>query len=161
MNSLAAAFAAAVMPGLAVAGFLAAGAAAAVPRPADPGEEVYVAACAACHMPNGTGIAGAFPPLAGSRWVTGDERVVVRIVLHGLTGDIEVEGDTYSGLMPPLGGTLSDGEIAAVATYVRRSWGNAAAPVSAATVARERAATAGRATPWTVPELMAGLEVVK
>lgn len=159
MTSVAAAFAAAVMLG--VAGWLAAGAAAAVPRAADPGEEVYVAACAACHMPNGTGIPGAFPPLAGSRWITGDERLVVRIVLHGLTGDIEVEGDTYSGLMPPLGGTLSDGEIAAVATYVRRSWGNAAAAVSAATVARERAATAGRTSPWTVPELMAGLEVVK
>lgn len=159
-----------LVPLMAAAGCLAAGAAMAVPAPdhgtdgphrSDPGQEVYVAACAACHMPNGTGLAGAFPPLAGSRWVEGDERIIVRIVLSGLTGEIEVAGDTYAGLMPPLGATLSDAQIAAVATYVRGSWGNDAAAVTTATVARERAATAGRTTPWTVPELMAGLETVK
>ena len=157
---------------MSVAVCLAAGAAAALPddghlaggpgaRDVDPGQEVYVASCAACHMPAGTGIPGAFPPLAGSRWVEGDERMIVRIVLQGLTGEIEVDGETYSGLMPPLGATLSDAQIAAVATYVRRNWGNAAPAVTAATVARERAATSGRTTPWTVPELMAGLETVK
>lgn len=125
------------------------------------GRAVYVARCAACHMPTGDGIAGAFPPLAGSEWVLGDERVLVRVVLHGLTGEIEVAGEPYAGLMPPLGSVLSDAEIAAVASYVRGSWGNEAGPVTEATVARERAATAGRATPWTAAELFAGLETVK
>lgn len=125
------------------------------------GRALYVAQCAACHAPGGTGIPGAFPPLAGSQWVTGDERIVVRIVLHGIAGKIEVAGESYDGLMPPLGGVLTDAEIAAVATYVRTAWGNDASAVAAATVARERAVTAGRDTPWTAAQLLAGLETIK
>ena len=94
-----------------------------------------------------------YPPLAGSEWVTKGAGRLVCIILHGLTGDIEVAGETYSGLMPPWGGALKDAEIAAVASYVRASFGNKAAPVTAATVARVRAASAGRTTPWTAAEL--------
>jgi mono/diheme cytochrome c family protein len=58
--------------------------------------------------------------------------------------------------MPPLGGALTDDQIAAVLTYVRREWGNAGTAVDAATVADVRKTTAGRARPWTDQEL-AGL----
>ena len=119
------------------------------------GKQVYSTTCAACHQVSGEGTAGVFPPLAGSEWVTGDEGKVARIILHGLTGPIEVAGETYNGMMPPWGGTLKDADIAAVLTYVRGAWGNKAAPVTAAKVASIRAATSARATPWTAAELAA------
>ena len=117
------------------------------------GKQVFSTTCAACHQATGEGVAGVYPPLAGSEWVTGDEAKVVRILLHGVTGPIEVAGETFNGMMPPWGATLKDADIAAVLTYVRSQWGNKGAPVSAAKVASIRAATASRTTPWTAAEL--------
>ena len=117
------------------------------------GKVVFSTTCAACHQATGEGVEGTYPPLAGSEIVNGDENKVVRIVLHGLTGPVEVAGETYSGMMPPWGGVLKDPEIAAVLTYVRSAWGNHAAPVTVSKVAAIRAATASRTTPWTVAEL--------
>lgn len=119
------------------------------------GKTVYSTTCAACHQATGEGVEGTYPPLAGSEWVNGDEAKVVRIVLGGLTGPVEVAGETYSGMMPPWGGVLKDADIAAVLTYVRSTWGNKAAPITAAKVAAIRAATASRTAPWTIPELAA------
>ena len=119
------------------------------------GKQVYSTTCAACHQVTGEGTAGVFPPLAGSEWVTGDDAKVVRILLNGVTGPIEVAGETYNGMMPPWGGTLKDADIAAVLTYVRSAWGNKAAPVTAAKVASIRAATSSRTAPWTAAELAA------
>ena len=119
------------------------------------GKQVYSTTCAACHQVTGEGTAGVFPPLAGSEWVNGDDAKVVRILLHGVTGPIEVAGETFNGMMPPWGGTLKDEDIAAVLTYVRSSWGNKAAPISAAKVASIRAATSSRTAPWTAAELAA------
>lgn len=111
--------------------------------------------CAACHQANGMGLPGAFPPLGNSEWVTGDPVVPIRVVLHGLQGEITVEGQTYNSMMLPYGGTgeMSDAEVAAVLTYVRSSFGNAASAVTAEQVAAVRAATAGRTTPFTAQEL--------
>ena len=117
------------------------------------GKVVYSTTCAACHQATGEGVEGTYPPLAGSEIVNGDEAKIVRIVLHGLTGPVEVAGETYSGMMPPWGGVLKDPELAAVLTYARSAWGNKAAPITPATVAAIRAATASRTTPWTVAEL--------
>ena len=119
------------------------------------GKVVYSTTCAACHQATGEGVEGTYPPLAGSEIVNGDEAKLVRIVLHGLTGPVEVAGETYSGMMPPWGGVLKDPEIAAVLTYVRGAWGNKAAPVTVSKVAAIRAATASRTTPWTAAELAA------
>lgn len=119
------------------------------------GKAVYSTTCAACHQVTGDGVAGVYPPLAGSEWVNGDEAKVVRILLHGVTGPIEVAGETFNGMMPPWGGALKDDDIAAVLTYVRSTWGNKGAPVTAAKVASIRAATASRRTPWTAAELAA------
>jgi mono/diheme cytochrome c family protein len=117
------------------------------------GKVVYSTTCAACHQATGEGVEGTYPPLAGSEIVNGDEAKVIRIVLHGLTGPVEVAGETYSGMMPPWGGVLKDPELAAVLTYVRGAWGNKAAPITTAKVAAIRAATASRTTPWTAAEL--------
>jgi mono/diheme cytochrome c family protein len=117
------------------------------------GKQVYSTTCAACHQAHGEGIEGTYPPLAGSEWVNGDDAKVVRIVLNGVSGPLEVAGETYSGMMPAWGPVLKDDDIASVLTYVRGSWGNKAAPITAATVAKIRAATASRSTPWTAAEL--------
>jgi mono/diheme cytochrome c family protein len=119
------------------------------------GQKVFSQTCAACHQTTGLGIPGAFPPLAGSEWVNGDKGHLIRIVLHGLTGLVEVKGEEFEGMMPPWGQTLGNPEVAAVLTYIRSSWGNKGDAVTAAEVASVRDAAAGRSTPWTAKELVA------
>lgn len=123
-----------------------------VPQVPD-GRKIFLTSCSSCHQSEGTGVPGAFPPLAGSEWVTGDEGRLLRVILHGLTGPIEVNGEEYAGTMPPFGGALSNADVAAVATYIRASWGNEAQPVSVADVARIRRITQARMGPWTAAEL--------
>jgi mono/diheme cytochrome c family protein len=123
------------------------------PQQLPDGKQIFSRTCAACHQASGEGIEGKYPPLAGSEWVTGDDAKLVRIVLLGLTGPVDVAGESYSGAMPGWGGVLKDPELAAVMSYVRGAWGNKAAPVTSAQVAAVRAATASRKTPWTMAEL--------
>jgi hypothetical protein len=94
------------------------------------------------------------PPLAGSPRVNGHRDYVVKAVLQGLKGP--VEDKTYSEVMIPMG-TNPDEWVAAVASYVRSSFGNSAGFVTPADVKRVRTATAARKTPWTVDELQATL----
>jgi mono/diheme cytochrome c family protein len=103
------------------------------------GEAVYTKYCITCHQQDGQGIPDAFPPLAGGEWVVGDEGRLVRLVLNGMQGPITVRGERFNNVMTPHG-FLSDGQIAAVLTYVRSSFGNHAPPVDSATVAAVRAA---------------------
>ncbi len=120
------------------------------------GEQVF-ARCIACHQATGQGLPGAFPPLSGSEWVTGPVDKPIAIVLHGMQGPITVAGATYNSLMMAYGtgAPMTDEEVANVLTYVRASFGNNASAVSVEDVARVRAATASRTTPWTVAELEA------
>lgn len=117
------------------------------------GAQIFSTTCAACHQAQGEGTQ-MYPPLAGSEWVNGAESRLVRIIMHGLNGDVEVQGQVYNGAMPAWGSTLSDAEIAAVATYIRSSFGNQSPPVTTATVTQARTENAGRTTPWTVSELL-------
>ncbi|MBN7796098.1 c-type cytochrome [Parahaliea mediterranea] len=117
------------------------------------GEQLYNNNCASCHQASGAGIPGVFPPLARSEWVTGDERLVVQILLRGLSGEISVAGVTYNGMMPPFGNSLGDAEIAALASYIRGAWSNDAGAVNVSAVTAERAAQSERTTPWSVGEL--------
>ena len=133
-------------------GATAAAGAAAAPAAVN-GQVVFESRCAACHQANGQGLPGAFPPLAGSEYVLGEEERVVRIVLHGLQGAVTVKGQTFNGAMPAWADVMSDAEIAAVLTYVRSSWGNSAEAIAVEKVAEQRAATTGRTTPWTAAEL--------
>lgn len=127
--------------------------AAAIPAGAD-GAKIFSVTCASCHLANGTGTEGKVPPLAGSEWVTGNEGRLVRIILHGLIGEVEVQGEMFSGAMPTWGGAFTDAQIASVASYVRGAWGNKAPPVHAASVAKIRESTAPRKVPWTAKELL-------
>jgi mono/diheme cytochrome c family protein/glucose/arabinose dehydrogenase len=111
------------------------------------GREIYSREgyCGTCHQPDGKGLpASGFPPLAGTNWVKGSEERLIKIVLNGLMGEIEVNGKKFPGQVPmtPYGGLLNDKEVAAVATYVRNSFGNQAAPVQPEKVKQVRAATA-------------------
>jgi mono/diheme cytochrome c family protein len=124
-----------------------------IPAGAD-GAKIFSVTCAACHQATGLGLEGKIPPLAGSEWVLGDEGRLVRIILHGLTGEVEVQGETFSGAMPTWAGAFTDAQIASVASYVRRSWGNKAPAITTETVTKVRAQTAARKTPWTVKELL-------
>ncbi|KFL49729.1 cytochrome Cbb3 [Burkholderia pyrrocinia] len=92
------------------------------------GGVLYTAHCAACHQTDGKGVAGAFPPLAGSEWVDGKPDMLARILLLGIDGSIGVKGNQYNGSMPAFGGTLSDAELVAVANHIRTSFGNNAKP---------------------------------
>lgn len=139
--------------GFAVASLLAANVLAAQQAP--DGAKIYAATCQACHQASGLGLPNQFPPLVGSEWVTGSEERLLRIILHGVVGEIEVEGETFNGAMPTWGPTFKDEELAAVATYVRQAWGNKAAAITTATVTRVRTQYASRTTPWTARELLA------
>lgn len=98
---------------------------------------------------NGQGVPRTFPPLTDTEWVTGDKGRLIRVLLHGLSGTIEVQGTQYSGIMPPWGDALDDEGIAQIATYIRTNFGNEASPVTTEEVAAVRAATQGRTNPWT------------
>lgn len=87
------------------------------------GEKVYGKICTACHQDNGMGVEGQYPPLAGAGSYYGDPKNHARIIVHGLSGEIQVLGKTYNGAMPAQA-QLTDYEVASVATYVRHSWGN-------------------------------------
>lgn len=126
---------------------------AAAPAMPPDGAKIFAATCAACHQVSGDGLEDRYPPLNGSEWVTGDEAKLIRIVMHGLTGPVDVAGQTFDGAMPAWGGVLKDPEIAAVASYVRGAWGNKAAPITAASVTSIRSATITRKTPWTMAEI--------
>ena len=103
--------------------------------------------CITCHQADGKGLPGSgFPPLSGTEWVTGSEDRLIKIILKGLMGPIVVEGKNYEGMVPmtPFEGMLNDQELAAVATYVRNSFGNKASVVSPEKVKEVRAKLQGK-----------------
>jgi mono/diheme cytochrome c family protein len=113
----------------------------------DAGRAVYRNICQACHQPDGRGQERVAPTLIGSALALAAPDIPTRILLNGKEGPI--------GLMPPVGFVLSDDQIAAVLTYVRREWGQTGSAVEPAAVKAVRALTAGRTRPWTNDELAA------
>jgi mono/diheme cytochrome c family protein len=124
------------------------------------GAEIYSGLCTSCHGLDGTGTPTAdrntnkAPALAGSPRVTGHRDYIIKTVLHGLTGP--VDGRTYTDVMIPMGEN-DDQWVAAVTSYVRRSFGNTGGFVTPEDVARVRTATAGRRTQWNVDEIRSTL----
>jgi mono/diheme cytochrome c family protein len=86
------------------------------------GALVYSDFCMQCHLTSGKGIPGNFPPLAGSNWLIEKRQESIHSVKYGQSGEIEVNGVVYNGVMAPMG--LSDQEVADVLNYVMNSWGN-------------------------------------
>jgi len=113
--------------------------------------------CATCHQVNGKGLTSSgFPPLSNSKWVTGNEERLIKIVLKGLMGPMEVNGVKYEGQVPmtPFGGLMNDQEIAAVLTYVRNSFGNKASVITPAQVKSVRVATSNKADLYNTTQLL-------
>lgn len=102
------------------------------------GKKLFIANCSVCHMPNGLGVKGSFPPLVGTEWALGDADRMIEIVLKGFEEEIEINGDKY---ITPMVGLphLKDDEIADILTYVRSAWGNDASAVSKEEVTAVRA----------------------
>lgn len=100
-----------------------------------PGAPIFAANCAACHQPTGKGIPGAFPALAGDKFVVGDPAKPVTVLLNGRGG------------MPTFRDVLDDGQIAGVLSYVRSTWGNKAPPVDPKLVTRLRGTKTAAAKP--------------
>jgi mono/diheme cytochrome c family protein len=134
-------------------------------QPPSEGDEVYrlgkmvyetKANCMVCHQANGLGLPNQFPPLAGSEWVLAKEPGrIIRIVLDGLQGPITVSGKEFGqATMVPWKENLTDEDIAAVLTYVRKTWGNNAPEVTSERVKAVRAKEASRSTSWTPDELL-------
>jgi mono/diheme cytochrome c family protein/glucose/arabinose dehydrogenase len=109
------------------------------------GREVYRNVCETCHQPDGRGQDRMAPSLVDSAFALAPAEIPARILLNGKEGAV--------GLMPPLGATLSDDDLAAVLTYVRREWGQTGTPVEPSVIRQVRAQTAGRERPWTNDEL--------
>lgn len=117
------------------------------------GEELFTVRCTPCHQVHGRGLPGAYPPLVGSPWLLDDQgkERATKILLYGLTGRIQVKGETFEAEMPNF--RLSNREIAAALTYVRSAWGNNGSPVEEEFVSAVRARCGNRG-PWTPFELL-------
>lgn len=86
------------------------------------GKDIYNDFCVNCHMSNGEGVAGTFPPLANSDFLLQKREESIRGIKYGQQGYILVNGKAYDNIMPPMG--LEDEEIADVMNYILNSWGN-------------------------------------
>ncbi|MDC8003504.1 cytochrome c [Aureisphaera galaxeae] len=83
---------------------------------------VYTDFCMQCHLANGYGVPGSFPPLAQSDWLTEKRTESIHAVKYGQQGEITVNGKKYNSYMAPMG--LTDEEVADVMNYIMNSWGN-------------------------------------
>lgn len=113
--------------------------------------------CSTCHQSDGKGLENSgFPPLNGTNWVNGSEDRLIKLVLNGLYGSIEVNGKKYPGQVPmtPFAGMLNDEEVAAVLTYVRNSFGNKSTAISAEKVKALRNASKDKVGFYSPDELL-------
>src|SRR5690606_4611159 len=101
------------------------------------GQDVYKRTCAACHQIDGNGLASAFPPVRNSDYLNADINRAISTVLHGLSGEITVNGETFNSIMP--GQNLTDDEIASVLTYITHEFDNEPVEVTPDMVKAERA----------------------
>lgn len=120
---------------------------------AQSGRQHYQTYCSACHGNDGKGNDNA-PSLVDSRWVQGEPDRAIKILLHGLKGELMVKGKNFNLMMPPQGGALKDDQVASILSYVRSSWGNDSEKVTAKQVSAIRKKNEGRTDFWEVEELL-------
>lgn len=118
---------------------------------AELGQQTYTNVCQNCHQADGAGIPGVYPTLHGAPLAINEKEKLIGLILHGLEGELLRENGTYNAIMPAWQDRLNDKEVAAVATYIRTQFGNAAGEVIAedVTPVRERERTQS----WTETEL--------
>jgi glucose/arabinose dehydrogenase/mono/diheme cytochrome c family protein len=103
-----------------------------------PGGKIYLQVCAACHMPNGSGVPGMQPALSSNAIVSGDTNRLIDVILRGPAAVLPADREKFSNVMPPFS-VLSDADIAGVITYLRKNFAPGAADVTPAQVAARRA----------------------
>ena len=86
------------------------------------GKEIYNDFCVQCHLDNGEGVSGVFPPLARSDYLLSNVEMSIRGLKYGLSGPIVVNGEEYNGIMQNQG--LDNLEIADVMNFILNNWGN-------------------------------------
>jgi len=104
---------------------------------AHPGKEVYTKHCLVCHQSDGSGVLGMHPPLGPGSWVGKEPKELVAILMKGLSGSVEVNGEVYKSFMPSQA-YLTNKEMADVLSYIRSSFGNNFEPVDAELVRKVR-----------------------
>lgn len=97
------------------------------------GKEIYIAQCMSCHLEQGEGIEDLYPPLAKADFLMADKKRSIENVIHGLSGEIKVNGKIYSGEMTAF--DMSDQEVSDVLNYIRNAWGNKGSAVTPEEVA--------------------------
>jgi len=103
-----------------------------------PGGKIYLQVCAACHMPNGSGVPGMQPALSNNAVVRGDTNRLIDVILQGPAAVLPADREKFSNVMPPFS-VLSDADIASVITYLRRNFAPGTPAVTPAQVAAQRA----------------------
>ena len=104
------------------------------------GSEAYVLFCLSCHQADGGGVPKLNPPLIKTKWVLGDKKKLINLILKGMNETIEINDEEYHNAMPAQA-YLTDQQIADILTYVRNSFGNKASAVTAGEVKAVRAST--------------------
>ncbi|MBC7828872.1 MAG: cytochrome c [Chitinophagaceae bacterium] len=104
----------------------------------DRGKKIYDIYCLACHQADGSGVPRLNPPLIKTKWVLGDKKELITVILKGMDEPIEVDGEDYNNVMASHA-FLKDQEVADVLTYVRKSFGNKASGVISSEVKTVRA----------------------
>lgn len=119
------------------------------------GAQLYATNCSACHASDGSGTTGVAPKLRQSARIINAPEQLIRIVLNGLTGPIEVDGEQWNNVMPGLShlAEFDDNGISGLLTFLRRSWGHSGSPIPPDTVAQVRQESAGKDSQWTAVEL--------
>jgi glucose/arabinose dehydrogenase/mono/diheme cytochrome c family protein len=102
-----------------------------------PGGKIYTQVCAACHMPNGTGVPGMQPSLAGSAVVSGNTNRLIDVVLKGPAAVLPADREKFSNVMPPFA-VFNDADVAGVVNFLRKNFAPATPEVTAAQVAARR-----------------------
>ena len=124
-------------------------------RKFDSGKKLFAVNCASCHQASGLGLGNQYPPLADSEWVSADPALIIKIILKGLKGEIQVKGETYGTManMAAVTNLKTDSEIANVASYVRQAWGNDSLEVLEEDVAKVRLDSVEQKDQWIGDEL--------
>jgi len=99
---------------------------------------LYNSYCATCHQRDGRGDESRYPPLVGSEWVMGDKDKLIKVLLQGLQGNIQVNGKTYNGVMPAHGALLDDHAAASILTYIKARFGKTYSPIATEEVTKVR-----------------------
>lgn len=105
-----------------------------------PGGKIYAAVCAACHMPNGSGVPSMQPALAGSAVVAGDPGRLINVILKGPAAVLSADREKFNNVMPPFAAAYNDAEIASLVDYLRKNFApGSAGETTSAQVATRRA----------------------